>query len=202
MALIKCPECGNEVSDKSPSCIKCGCPIAVQSGEVSVNKSNVVTIVEDAKEKSHKRFFTSMILNASATGIYTFIQLSLLFNNATHETIEHQSDAPITITVESLTEILSTSSFRDFLLDNPFFMIIMLIIAFAFSLLTYLIKNGKKKMFAIGAVIFSIIGCLLCLVVSSTDGCSMILVIPSGVLYFISALLTLIGIKEYSSKQC
>ena len=27
MALIKCPECGAEISDKSIQCIKCGCPI-------------------------------------------------------------------------------------------------------------------------------------------------------------------------------
>lgn len=27
MALIKCPECGKEISDKSTNCIHCGCPI-------------------------------------------------------------------------------------------------------------------------------------------------------------------------------
>ncbi len=27
MALIKCPECGNQVSDKAPSCPTCGNPI-------------------------------------------------------------------------------------------------------------------------------------------------------------------------------
>lgn len=27
MALIKCPECGKEVSDKAQSCVNCGCPI-------------------------------------------------------------------------------------------------------------------------------------------------------------------------------
>ena len=28
MALIKCPECGKEISDKSPACIHCGYPVA------------------------------------------------------------------------------------------------------------------------------------------------------------------------------
>ena len=28
MALIKCPECGKEISDKAGSCPNCGCPIA------------------------------------------------------------------------------------------------------------------------------------------------------------------------------
>ena len=27
MALIKCPECGGQVSDKAPPCIHCGCPL-------------------------------------------------------------------------------------------------------------------------------------------------------------------------------
>jgi uncharacterized membrane protein YvbJ len=28
MALIECPECGKEVSDKAPGCPQCGAPIA------------------------------------------------------------------------------------------------------------------------------------------------------------------------------
>lgn len=26
MALVKCPECGKEISDKASSCTNCGCP--------------------------------------------------------------------------------------------------------------------------------------------------------------------------------
>lgn len=29
MALIKCPECGREVSDKASACIHCGCPLDI-----------------------------------------------------------------------------------------------------------------------------------------------------------------------------
>lgn len=31
MALIKCPECGKEISDKANSCPNCGCPIETKS---------------------------------------------------------------------------------------------------------------------------------------------------------------------------
>jgi hypothetical protein len=31
MALIACPECGNEVSDLAPTCPRCGVPILVES---------------------------------------------------------------------------------------------------------------------------------------------------------------------------
>ena len=30
MALIKCPECGKEVSDKAPACIHCGYPLSIK----------------------------------------------------------------------------------------------------------------------------------------------------------------------------
>jgi uncharacterized membrane protein YvbJ len=34
MALIKCPECGKEISDKAEQCPKCACPIDSQQGKV------------------------------------------------------------------------------------------------------------------------------------------------------------------------
>ena len=49
MALIKCPECGREVSDKANSCPNCGMPIAMTpNNKTSNNKMtiwNVVSIV-------------------------------------------------------------------------------------------------------------------------------------------------------------
>lgn len=42
MALIHCPECGKEISDKAKSCIHCGCPLddLVTSGEVRIKMPN------------------------------------------------------------------------------------------------------------------------------------------------------------------
>lgn len=44
MAMIKCPECGNEISDKAQACPKCGCPI---QGETSFHdqKGHKKTII-------------------------------------------------------------------------------------------------------------------------------------------------------------
>lgn len=38
MALIKCPDCGREVSDKANACPNCGCPLSemVTSGVVKI----------------------------------------------------------------------------------------------------------------------------------------------------------------------
>lgn len=44
MALIKCPECGGQVSDKAPACIHCGYPIS----EMTINKvpQNIIIKVD------------------------------------------------------------------------------------------------------------------------------------------------------------
>lgn len=44
MALIKCPECGKEISDKAKTCINCGCPLAevVTTGTVRIKMPNNV----------------------------------------------------------------------------------------------------------------------------------------------------------------
>ena len=36
MALIKCPECGSEVSDKAVACPRCGCPIKAEVGPTTI----------------------------------------------------------------------------------------------------------------------------------------------------------------------
>lgn len=42
MALIKCPECGKEISDKAQTCIHCGYPLseAITCGEVWIKIPN------------------------------------------------------------------------------------------------------------------------------------------------------------------
>lgn len=47
MALIKCPECGKEVSDKAPACIHCGFPM-----ELIENEVEKVTISKEASSKT------------------------------------------------------------------------------------------------------------------------------------------------------
>lgn len=42
MALIKCPECGKEISDKARACVNCGCPISEN--------------IEEKKEDNEKKF--------------------------------------------------------------------------------------------------------------------------------------------------
>lgn len=39
MALIKCSECGKEISDKASTCLNCGCPIEKEKKKVRIIKS-------------------------------------------------------------------------------------------------------------------------------------------------------------------
>jgi len=40
MALIKCKECGREISDKATACIHCGCPVEVYNQEKAIDSGN------------------------------------------------------------------------------------------------------------------------------------------------------------------
>ena len=46
MAIIKCPECGKEISDKASACPNCGCPIAEMSASGTVRIKMPNNIVE------------------------------------------------------------------------------------------------------------------------------------------------------------
>jgi uncharacterized membrane protein YvbJ len=48
MALIPCPECRREISDKAASCPHCGCPISIPSGPATAQEP--ITIQETGKK--------------------------------------------------------------------------------------------------------------------------------------------------------
>lgn len=57
MALIKCPECQSDVSDRAHSCPKCGCPV---SGSPSLSQTEKTQLIEQTskKYKAHRLFST------------------------------------------------------------------------------------------------------------------------------------------------
>ncbi len=52
MALIICPECGKEFSDKAPACPNCGCPISEMYWDDNVQEDSF----EDEKPKKYSTF--------------------------------------------------------------------------------------------------------------------------------------------------
>ena len=48
MALIKCPDCGREISDRAASCMHCGCPIALSNeGVLRVQLNSWMKLIGD-----------------------------------------------------------------------------------------------------------------------------------------------------------
>lgn len=66
MALIKCPECGKEVSDKAPTCPHCGCPLSDElvieraTEKLNTNQEEVTNCKKQKVKKtfSRKKKFT------------------------------------------------------------------------------------------------------------------------------------------------
>lgn len=51
MAMIKCPECGKDVSDRAVSCPNCGCPIFQQSNNIFYRQEDTAEDVEMEESK-------------------------------------------------------------------------------------------------------------------------------------------------------
>lgn len=66
MALINCPECGKEVSDKAKSCIHCGYPINVK--KIKTNDE----IIEHSKQKKKIIMIVFIIIIILGIGIGIF----------------------------------------------------------------------------------------------------------------------------------
>jgi uncharacterized membrane protein YvbJ len=79
MALIKCPECGTEVSDRAATCVKCGCPISkpADSPTLSSSVSDDLDLDEFNVQPFWKKHKTPLIVVAIvlAIAIVTFIDV-------------------------------------------------------------------------------------------------------------------------------
>lgn len=60
MALMKCPECGHDVSDKADKCPNCGCPVSVNLPNPKPNLS--AREIEEAANKNFKNGMKTVII--------------------------------------------------------------------------------------------------------------------------------------------
>ncbi|WP_299198404.1 hypothetical protein [uncultured Amphritea sp.] len=62
MALVKCPDCGTNVSDRAPACVNCGCPISSAS-DVAALKTPLTTTQGTAKRlKAHSAISMTLLV--------------------------------------------------------------------------------------------------------------------------------------------
>ena len=63
MSLIKCPECGKDMSDKAPSCPSCGCPIDVVIAERQrIKKEAEIKKQQEETEKAVGKKYKRQVL--------------------------------------------------------------------------------------------------------------------------------------------
>ena len=68
MALIKCPECGKEISDQAPACPNCGYPMQSSAPNVSDDAEYDNIIAELLSQNNNNKILTIKALMRS-TGI-------------------------------------------------------------------------------------------------------------------------------------
>lgn len=73
MAMINCPECSKEVSDRASACPNCGCPINVTESESQATQKVELTSVKFGNKKTRKKIIIGIasiiVLSAIAVGI-------------------------------------------------------------------------------------------------------------------------------------
>lgn len=74
MALIKCPECESEISDKAEACPKCGCPIQKIQSET---ETDTVSFSEVAQAPARKSRFLIILIISIILIILLFIIFGL-----------------------------------------------------------------------------------------------------------------------------
>ena len=87
MALVKCPECGKEISNLAKSCPNCGCPIESisPSGEVRIKLSPVKAATGFNGQQKATIFCGSKVLWEGYTGEVA----ELFFDKATNVTVKY-----------------------------------------------------------------------------------------------------------------
>lgn len=177
MAMINCPECGKEISDKAKACIHCGCPINEEKQIAETNTPKTITIVEDNKKSSQKKLLNSVILSLIGAIITTFLTIYLISN----------TDSITLFGKDIEGDTLKWS------------LTILFILPFAFTLVHYILKNKLK----IVSCIISVLSCIIVTIglvyflATLKEFCLQpILLIPIA-LFIISAILSIIGTREY-----
>lgn len=105
MALIKCNECGKEISDKASSCPNCGCPITAEKEDVIKNLDETTNTDKNSKKNKKSSLFIIIVVIA----IVVLCGICLIFSNketeTSHTTSTEQSNSTETTLDKTTTAI-------------------------------------------------------------------------------------------------
>lgn len=104
MALIRCPECGKEISDKAPACIHCGYPLSLLNNEKA--KSTTVEKQSNTEVKSDQKEYSFKIINCNGNNAKMIIALKNKFHYSLEDAKAAILNLPLVISIkENITEI-------------------------------------------------------------------------------------------------
>lgn len=109
MALIKCPQCGKDISDKAPTCIHCGCPIEKIAPHAQQHPS-IDAVDKNTKPVVNWKFFATIIVTFIVGVMFTLI---ITQRNTSLENEKEKANNPtlateMTVHVSSETTIVET----------------------------------------------------------------------------------------------
>ena len=75
MAIVKCPECKKEISNKAPSCPNCGVPIAI-AADIEQAGTALTTIQETSKRFKIHIIISAILFWGGLIGIFVAISMA------------------------------------------------------------------------------------------------------------------------------
>lgn len=85
MALINCPECGKEISDKAPACPHCGCPVVIappEPTEDDIRKQTIERLNAQEQTSKAKRKRTTLLIIGIVIAVCAIAVLIVLRNSS------------------------------------------------------------------------------------------------------------------------
>jgi len=107
MALIKCPECGKEISDQSRECVACGYPISPIS-EQSVSKAATNQSTNQIKEKNQVAGCVGSVVIILIIAIIIYFVGSAIFSN-----INNNQSNRTSVTLSEYNQVRTGMSYRE-----------------------------------------------------------------------------------------
>ncbi len=112
MALITCPECGKQISDRASTCIHCGCPF---EKDTNVSKK-IVRYGKPERSSKTEQLFKSVFPNAGWEALYSgqqYIVIDGVTENFARDAIMRLMDSGIQLEIEDSMTSIAYASVRD-----------------------------------------------------------------------------------------
>lgn len=173
MALIKCPECGKEISDTAKNCIHCG--YALKEDSVTSPQQTIIHIESPKKTKFSSKYLISGIT------LFLIALIISVFNSLSGDGVNSGSEGEFVL--------LNASKISS-------------VVSFIFSIILLAIPKIRKKLVVILYLIANLASAFFIINYSAgTGGCDALTFVPQLIGLFVSYILIFISLFIKDEKQ-